>query len=244
MKKQFVIGAGLVATVAAALVGCATGPSSPPAAKAPTDAEIVAIMKASFKDSPSARLTRLDQSPLQQACTEASRTGKPLDDKLREQLQAAAMASVKYPVDGKYLGDWKRGEAIAQNGRGLQYSDAPGATAGGNCYACHQIDKAEIAHGNIGPTLLAASWTLARARWALQKNDAAQITATSALLKTLVDDWRAVNADSEWHGEALWWLSQTERALGETTAATQHRDAARAMLAKSRLPGLQRLAAK
>ena len=37
MKKQFVIGAGLVATVAAALVGCATGPSSPPAAKAPTD---------------------------------------------------------------------------------------------------------------------------------------------------------------------------------------------------------------
>lgn len=153
MKKQFVIGAGLVATVAAALVGCATGPSSPPAAKAPTDAEIVAIMKASFKDSPSARLTRLDQSPLQQACTEASRTGKPLDDKLREQLQAAAMASVKYPTDGKYLGDWKRGEAIAQNGRGLQFSDAPGATAGGNCYACHQIDKAEIAHGNIGPTL-------------------------------------------------------------------------------------------
>ena len=153
MTKQFVIGPALVATVAAALVGCATGPSSPPAAKAPTDAEIVAIMKASFKDAPSARLTRLDQSPLQQACTEASRTGKPLDDKLREQLQAAAMASVKYPADGKYLGDWKRGEAIAQNGRGLQFSDAPGATAGGNCYACHQIDKAEIAHGNIGPTL-------------------------------------------------------------------------------------------
>ena len=45
-KKQFVIGAGLVATVRSRTVGCATGPSSPPAAKAPTDAEIVAIMKA------------------------------------------------------------------------------------------------------------------------------------------------------------------------------------------------------
>jgi sulfur-oxidizing protein SoxX len=24
---------------------------------------------------------------------------------------------------------------------------------GGNCYACHQISKEEISHGNIGPTL-------------------------------------------------------------------------------------------
>ena len=25
--------------------------------------------------------------------------------------------------------------------------------AGGNCYACHQLSKAEIAYGNIGPSL-------------------------------------------------------------------------------------------
>lgn len=122
-------------------------------AKQVSDAVVLQAMRASFKESPSAKLDRLDQSPLQRACTDASRTGKPLDDKVREQLQAAAMATVKYPADGKYLGDWKRGESIAQNGRGLQYSDAPGAAAGGNCYACHQINKAEIAHGNIGPTL-------------------------------------------------------------------------------------------
>ena len=60
---------------------------------------------------------------------------------------------MKYPADGKYLGDWKRGEAIAQNGRGLQFSDKLGDVAGGNCYACHQINKAEIEHGNIGPSL-------------------------------------------------------------------------------------------
>ncbi len=152
MNKKIVIGSGLVVAVVAVLAGCAAMTLAP-AAKAPTDAEIVAIMKASFKDSPSAKLDRLDQTPLQMACTKASRSGLPLDEKVRDQLQAAALASVKYPADGKYLGDWKKGEAIAQNGRGLQYSDAPGAVAGGNCYACHQIDKKEIAHGNIGPTL-------------------------------------------------------------------------------------------
>ena len=152
MNQKIVIGGGMIVTLAAVLVGCAAMAPAP-VAKAPTDAEIVAILKASFKDSPSAKLDRLDQTPLQKACTEASRSNKPLDDKLREALQAAALTSVKYPADGKYLGDWKRGEAIAQNGRGLQFSDKVGDVAGGNCYACHQIDKAEIAHGNIGPSL-------------------------------------------------------------------------------------------
>ena len=152
MNKKIVIGSGLIITVVAVLAGCAAMTPAP-AAKAPTDAEIVALLKASFKDSPSAKRDRLDQTPLQMACTEASRSGKPLDEKMRESLQAAALASVKYPADGKYLGDWKKGEAIAQNGRGLQYTDKVGDVAGGNCYACHQIDKKEIAYGNIGPSL-------------------------------------------------------------------------------------------
>jgi sulfur-oxidizing protein SoxX len=156
MNKKSVIGTSLILTATAVLAGCVAmdaGNKAAPVAKAPTDAEIVALLKASFKNTPSAGHDRLDQSPLQKACTEASRTGKPVDDKVRIALQEAAMASVKYPADGKYLGDWKKGEAIAQNGRGLQYTDAAGAASGGNCYACHQIDKKEIAHGNIGPTL-------------------------------------------------------------------------------------------
>ena len=155
MNKKIVFGSGVVVAViavVAVLAGCAAMTPAP-TAKAPTDAEIVALLKASFKDSPSAKLDRLDQTPLQIACTEASRSGKPLDEKVREALQAAALASVKYPADGKYLGDWKKGEAIAQNGRGLQFTDKVGDVAGGNCYACHQIDKKEIAHGNIGPSL-------------------------------------------------------------------------------------------
>jgi L-cysteine S-thiosulfotransferase len=135
------------------LASCANVETAPSAAQGPTNAQIVAALKSSFKETGSAKLDRLDQSELQRACSIASESGKDLDPKVREALQTKALAAVKYPTDNKYLGDWKRGEAIAQSGRGLQFSDAANAVAGGNCYACHQVDKAEISHGNIGPTL-------------------------------------------------------------------------------------------
>lgn len=132
------------------IASCATVATGP---KVPTNAEIAAALKSSFKETATAKLDRLDQSELQRACSVAAETGKDLDPKVREALQAKALAGVKYPADGKYLGDWKRGESIAQSGRGMQFSDAANTVAGGNCYACHQINKAEISHGNIGPTL-------------------------------------------------------------------------------------------
>jgi len=70
------------------------------------------------------------------------------------QIQKAAKASIKYPDDGKFMGDWKKGEAVAQSGYGMRFTDYPPQRAsGGNCYACHQLTKAELAYGNIGPTL-------------------------------------------------------------------------------------------
>jgi L-cysteine S-thiosulfotransferase len=68
-------------------------------------------------------------------------------------IQENQLKTVKYPTDGKYLGSWEEGEKIAQNGRGLQSSDAIGAVNGGNCYACHQITKKEVSYGNLGPSL-------------------------------------------------------------------------------------------
>jgi sulfur-oxidizing protein SoxX len=65
------------------------------------------------------------------------------------------MARVVLPADGKFLGDWKQGERVAQNGRGGQFSDAPGTVSGGNCYACHQLDPKEVSYGTIGPSLVA-----------------------------------------------------------------------------------------
>ena len=45
------------------------------------------------------------------------------------------------------------GERIAQSGVGMQFSDASGAATGGNCYACHELTKQELAFGTIGPSL-------------------------------------------------------------------------------------------
>ena len=50
---------------------------------------------------------------------------------------------------------WKKGEALAQNGYGLRFTDYPPRREnGGNCYACHQISKQEVSYGTIGPSLL------------------------------------------------------------------------------------------
>lgn len=64
-------------------------------------------------------------------------------------------ARVTYPADGKFLGDWKKGYQVANNGRGGQFSDPAGTVAGGNCFACHQLDPKEVSYGTLGPSLAA-----------------------------------------------------------------------------------------
>lgn len=115
---------------------------------------VLAVMKASFAEKGVAKLDRLEQSDMQRICSQMDMSNKPLTSEQAAKITKAAMESVKNPADGKYLGDWKAGEKVAQSGRGLQTSDKPGAPNGGNCYACHQMTKAEISFGNIGPTLL------------------------------------------------------------------------------------------
>jgi len=96
-------------------------------------------------------LDRLEATELQLACS--NQKDWPGSNEQAQALQTAAMAAVEFPADGRYLGDWREGEKIAQNGRGMQYSDTPADANGGNCYACHQLDPDEIAAGNIGPSL-------------------------------------------------------------------------------------------
>ncbi|EYS85539.1 SoxX protein [Cupriavidus sp. SK-4] len=94
----------------------------------------------------------LNQDGMQQACSQyPDRTKVPA--KLAKKIEAAELKQVKYPAEDKWLGDWKEGEKVAQNGRGMQFTDQVGGTNGGNCYACHQMTKAEISFGNIGPSL-------------------------------------------------------------------------------------------
>ena len=142
----------LIVAVSAALAlpvllhGCATAPSD-----ADVTAKAAATLKASFKEHGQAKLDRLDQDDTQKACSIPA--GKTVSKEVAERIEKENLASIRWPVDGKYVGDWKNGEKIAQEGRGMQYSDDPKVAAGANCYACHQIAPQEVSFGTIGPSL-------------------------------------------------------------------------------------------
>src|SRR5438105_4776159 len=70
-------------------------------------------------------------------------------------IQQRERATIVYPSDNKLLGDWKKGEAIAQSGYGLRFTDYPPRSPnGGNCYACHQMTRVEVSYGTLGPSLM------------------------------------------------------------------------------------------
>jgi len=137
----------LTASLALAL-GAFTGISQ---AQSPTNDDIAKLLKSSFQTRSIAKVERIDQSELQKQCSAYATTAMP--DNIKKSLEKAALDGVKYPSDGKYLGDWKAGEKIAQSGVGMQFSDNEKTVNGGNCYACHQLTQAELSYGNIGPTL-------------------------------------------------------------------------------------------
>jgi len=140
-KLMAVIGA--VALLAA---GCASLPSS-----AELDAQALAMLKASFRDEGIATTKRLEQDLGQQACS----SDQAPTEAVAKRIETEALATIKWPAGGQYLGDWKEGEKLAQNGRGMTWTDksaAPSAN-GANCYNCHQISKEEVSFGTIGPSL-------------------------------------------------------------------------------------------
>ena len=130
------------------LASCASVPSG-----ADLDRLTADIIKASFRDQGLVKVDRLVQDDANRECSAADVAGKPIDEKIGKAIEAANMKTIKWPADGKFIGDWKEGEKIAQSGRGLTWTDEPGQANGGNCYNCHQIDKKEISYGTIGPSL-------------------------------------------------------------------------------------------
>ena len=132
--------------LAVSLAGCAMAPSA-----SQVDAATLQVLQSSFREQGEARLDRLTQDESNRVCSEAA--GAALDEKLAASIEAANLKTVRFPADGKLIGNWAEGEKIAQNGRGLTWSDKPGEANGGSCYNCHQISKAELSYGSIGPSL-------------------------------------------------------------------------------------------
>mgnify|MGYP002655068900 FL=1 len=111
------------------------------------------MMTDSFKADGIAGLDRIQQDETQKFCSDPVFASSKQGEKMRDKIQKINMDSIKQPSDGKYIGDWKKGEAIAQSGRGATWTDKADTVIGGGCYNCHQIDPKEISYGNIGPSL-------------------------------------------------------------------------------------------
>ena len=115
----------------------------------PTPHEVQRIMQRDFHPRGQATMDRVAQDGVQRLCTE-SHDRPPAE--LAKALEADQMKTIVYP-EGNLLGDWKRGEAIAQSGRGLTWNDKPSDPAGGSCYNCHELSPQEVSHGTVGPSL-------------------------------------------------------------------------------------------
>lgn len=138
----------VLSAVAMTVAACSSSPTSADYDKMAAD-----VVKASFQEKGIAKLDRLVQDDANRECAAADVAGKPIDEKVAKAIEAAEMKTIKWPSDGKFLGDWKEGERIAQSGRGLTWTDDAKTANGGNCYNCHQISKEELSFGTLGPSL-------------------------------------------------------------------------------------------
>jgi len=146
--KRRILAAGAAATLAA----CASAPVVEHSKMTDAElAEITAVLMRDFRARGQAKMDRLEQDAVQRACNlhadnPPESVAKPLED--------AQLKAIKYP-NGPLLGDWKRGRTIAESGRGMQWSEKPGAPGGGSCYNCHQLSPGQTSHGTLGPSLKA-----------------------------------------------------------------------------------------
>ena len=109
------------------------------------------VIKSSWATAAPEWQARLSQDETQEACSQY-RNAPP--KAVADAILAREKAAIQYPADGKLMGDWKKGERLAQSGYGGRFTDYPPTAAnGGNCYACHQMDGKELSFGTLGPSL-------------------------------------------------------------------------------------------
>jgi sulfur-oxidizing protein SoxX len=125
--------------------------AAPVAAEGIDPAKVEAVFKASFSKVPEGWASRLEQDQTQAECSKY-RDNPPAA--VADAIVAREKKNIRYPADGKLMGDWEAAIKDADNGAGKRSTDDPTKAAGGNCYACHQLDKKNVAFGTVGPSLL------------------------------------------------------------------------------------------
>ena len=146
MKTIYKLACGLISVIA--LTAC-TSMGSENVRLFPTTGEAVAN---SWQNLTPEWQARLVQDETQKICSAARDRPSEAQSARIETLNKAL--PVVYPASGKLVGDWSKGEAIAQSGFGQRVGDDTNRANGGNCYACHQITQKELSYGTMGPPLL------------------------------------------------------------------------------------------
>lgn len=108
------------------------------------------LMQRDFQTRGIANVDRLKQDEAMALCTKY-RSEVPA--KIAKKIEATEMETIKFPADGKYMGDWKNGDKIAKSGSGATWSDKPDTVNGGGCYNCHRVSGTELSYGTIGTSL-------------------------------------------------------------------------------------------
>ena len=109
-------------------------------------------VKAAFPTAPADWVPRLTGDETMQQCSAAHNS--PAKD-VADAIQKREKAAIEYPPDNNFMGDWQKGERLAQSGYGMRFTDYPPRNPnGGNCYACHQLTRKEVSYGTLGPSLL------------------------------------------------------------------------------------------
>lgn len=100
---------------------------------------------------------RLQQDELQKTCSKLK--GGPADSATAREVTQMASDSIVYPEGGIELGDWKKGQAVAENAFGFRVGhsadDHSAKETGGLCMNCHQLEQEKVSRsGTLGPTLI------------------------------------------------------------------------------------------
>ena len=111
--------------------------------------DVQKVLQRDFQARGQATMDRVVQDGVQRVCTESN--DRPPAD-LAKAMEADQMKTIVFPA-GSLVGDWKRGERVAQGGRGLQWTDKAGAPGEGSCYNCHELSPKEGSFGTLGPSL-------------------------------------------------------------------------------------------
>lgn len=186
MKTKLSLSAALAVSLLAgcAVSGSATGPGG--SATAPSQAEdqrrawaravitpdprFQQLVRSNFQTRGIVSIDRINQDDIAKLCSKGPKAWDNAQfEAERRRVQEAAMATIRWPSDGRFFGDWRQGNTIAQSGRGGTYTDDIRTVNGGSCFNCHQMTAAETNFGTIGPSL----WQYGRIRGVTDLNSPA-----------------------------------------------------------------------